>query len=536
MEILIEVNGAPAQGVPLGVFTFSDRLEELPEGVAEGSCASIIYRRMVEYGEIEGKAGEAPYCITCEDRGANRIFFIGLGSRAEPRMEDYRRAGASFIRRLRRFNVPRIDLRLPHFEDYPETKQKRSFQAFTEGFILRNYDFTRYTSEVKERPVQTVRFIEPDDSRLEMLLEGLHLGKLFGNATNFCRDLGNEPANVMTPQRLAELALEIGRESERVTVEVLDEKDIERLGMGLFAAIAQSASTPPRLIVMYYDSGHECAQTIGLVGKGVTFDSGGISIKRAEGMFHMKRDLGGGAAVIAAIRAISQMDLKVNVAAVVGATENMVGSRAYKPGDIIRSMSGKTVEVLNTDAEGRLLLADLLTFLQERWDPEVIIDIATLTGNIQRALGSDISGLMTNSDELYEELQLAAERSNDKIWRMPLEESYRDAVESHFADLKNISSNAPDAIFAAFFLERFIDEGRRWAHLDIAGTDTHLGKASTYHVRGATGVGTRLLLEFILERGESPDALSHCEDEEQDEDEQEDPADSNAGSASESEE
>ncbi len=227
-------------------------------------------------------------------------------------------------------------------------------------------------------------------------------------------------------------------------------------------------------------------------------------------MFHMKRDLSGGAAVLAAMAVLGKLNLNINVAALIGAAENLVGTRAYKPGDIIRSMSGKTVEVLDTDAEGRLVLADLFTFIQKQWKLDCLIDIATLTGNISNALGSRFSGILCNDDDLFFKLNRAAVDSNDRIWRLPLEDSYRKHVKSHFADLKNVSSSAPDAILAALFLEEFIDPDLAWAHLDIASTDTHFGKASTYNVRGSTGVGTRLLLEFILATAESPDAL--CSD------------------------
>ena len=312
---------------------------------------------------------------------------------------------------------------------------------------------------------------------------------------------------------MAERAVEIAEESPRITTEILDQDQIEKIGMGLLLNVAKASCHPPRVIIMVYDSGCKKAPTIGLVGKGVTFDAGGLSIKRAEGMFDMKRDLSGGAAVMSALHAVAHMKLDINIVALVGAVENAVGSNAMRPGDIIRSLSGKTVEVMNTDAEGRLILADLLTYLQDRWSPDSIIDIATLSGAIAKAFGKNMRGILVNNEELFQKLSIAADSSCEKIWRLPLEERYRKNTKSHFADLKNLSSDAPDSIFSGLFLQEFVNEGAHWAHIDIAGTETHFGEPSTYYVRGATGVGTRLLLEYILAESRSPDALQLCSEE-----------------------
>ena len=513
MKINIEHGGSPSTDVPLGVFTFEDQLGEIPTGLEEDSCIKMIYKRMVAGGEITGKSGEAPYSVTCTPEGPSRIYFIGLGDSRKTTMEDFRRAGALVNRRLRRFHMPEIDLLLPQFRSMTPLALKGNVQAFTEGFVLRNYDFSKYIEEVDEGVVEKIRFIEEDSNRLELLSEGVRLGKLFGNATNYCRDLANEPANVMTPAALAEKARKIADVSPRMTVEIMDENRISELGMGLIENVARASGNPPRVIALNYDSGQEGVPTVGLVGKGITFDSGGISIKRSEGMFEMKRDLSGGAAVLSVLNAVGRMELKINIIGLVVAAENMIGADALRPGDIIKSLSGKTVEVLNTDAEGRLVLADLLTYIQNRWKPDYILDIATLTGNISKALGRYISGILVNNDELFNKLNTAAKRSNEKIWRMPLEEHYRPHIKSRFADLKNISSKAPDSMVAGLFLQNFIEKGTPWAHLDIAGTETHHGEPSKYYVRGATGVGTRLILEFILEESRSPDALQWCYEE-----------------------
>jgi len=507
MEFKIKVTDKPEGTTPLAVFTFTDRLLELPEFLKTCKGRKRFFEKMVEYGEIKGEVGEAPYYLPCECEGPSRVFFIGLGDSEKSSMETFRKAGASLCRRLRRFKVPNLDIMLPEFPDMDANALKRNIQAFIVGFLLRGYSFTKYIMDADEGTIDQVRFLEPDDTRLHIIESGVKLGHLFGDATNLCRDISNEPANVMTPVIMAERAEEIASRSERISVEIYDESQIIDMGMGLFKAVGQSSSVPPRLIVMHYDSGIADAPTIGLVGKGVTFDSGGISIKGAADMFHMKRDMSGGAAVMAVFHAVAMMDLNVNIAGVVGATENMVGSKAYKPGDILRSLDGKTVEVINTDAEGRLLLGDLMTYIQRRWDLECMVDIATLTGSISQSLGRNYSGIMTNSDDLYQRLNHAAEDSNDKIWRLPLEEEYRKHIKTPFADIKNLGSGAPGSVLAALFLEEFVESGVSWAHLDIAGTGTHYGKPTTYYVRGATGVGTRLLLEFILETSKSPNAI-----------------------------
>ncbi len=312
------------------------------------------------------------------------------------------------------------------------------------------------------------------------------------------RELANRPGNHCTPSVLATEAKRLGRE-QGLKVEVLDRKAIEKLGMGSFLAVAQGSDEPPRLIVMHYQgAGKKQAPTV-LVGKGVTFDSGGISLKPGEGMDEMKFDMGGAASVFGTMRAVAQLKAKVNLIGVVVATENMPSGKAVKPGDVVTSMSGQTIEILNTDAEGRLILCDALTYA-ERFKPAAIIDIATLTGACVIALGGVRSGLFSADDELAKALQDAGDAALDPCWRMPVDEEYDDALKSNFADVANIGGRPAGSITAAMFLKRFT-KGQRWAHLDIAGTAWKSGAA-----KGATGRPVGLLTHFVLSQASSTPA------------------------------
>ena len=318
--------------------------------------------------------------------------------------------------------------------------------------------------------------------RAQAIAEGITLAK----------ELGNLPANICTPTYLAEQAQELGKR-HGIRVEVLEKKDIEKLGMGCFLAVAQGSRQPPKLIVFEYQGGKRDAPPIALVGKGITFDTGGISIKPAAEMDEMKFDMCGAASVFGVMKAIALMRLPLNVVGVVPATENMPGGNAIKPGDVVTSMSGQTVEILNTDAEGRLILCDALTYV-EKFKPAAVVDIATLTGAMVIALGHVATGLFSNSDPLAREILQAGETAWDRAWHLPLWDDYQDALKSNFADFPNIGSRAGGAITAACFLSRFT-KAYPWAHLDIAGTAWKSGGD-----KGATGRPVALLAHFLARR------------------------------------
>ena len=307
------------------------------------------------------------------------------------------------------------------------------------------------------------------------------------------RDLGNRPGNVCTPSHLAERAAALAEEFEALSVEVLEEERMRELGMGALLAVARGSREPPKLIVVEYAGGRPDEAPVVLVGKGVTFDSGGISIKPAAAMDEMKFDMCGAASVLGAIRAAAQLRLPLNVVSVVPAVENLPGGQACKPGDVVTTFSGQTVEILNTDAEGRLILCDAISYA-ERFDPDTVIDVATLTGACIIALGHVASGLFTNCRALGDALRAAGARSGDRCWELPVWPEYEEALKSNFADVANVGGRPAGSVTAAVFLSRFARE-RRWAHLDIAGVAWESGKN-----KGATGRPAPLLVEFLIDR------------------------------------
>ena len=322
---------------------------------------------------------------------------------------------------------------------------------------------------------------------------GLDHGRAIAAGTALTRDLANLPANVCTPGYLAQQARELARAYPSVRAQVLEERDLKRLKMGSFLSVTNGTEEPAKLIVLRHDGGRSGQAPVVLVGKGVTFDSGGISLKQPPGMDEMKFDMTGAASVFGAIKAAAEMGLALNLVGIVPACENMPSGRATKPGDIVKSMSGQTIEIINTDAEGRLILCDALTYAR-RYKPAVVVDIATLTGACVIALGAHLSAVMSNDDELAGELTAAGERAEDRCWHMPLGEEYHEQLKSNFADFANACGREGGAITAACFLAKFT-EGLRWAHLDIAGTAYLTGSS-----KGSTGRPVPLLMDFLIGR------------------------------------
>ncbi len=326
------------------------------------------------------------------------------------------------------------------------------------------------------------------------LAAGIERGLAIAAGVTLAREMANRPGNLATPKGLADAAQQLGK-SHGLKVEVLDRKDAEKLGMGSFLAVAQGSAEPPRFIVARWMGGAKGAAPVVLVGKGITFDTGGISIKPSAEMDEMKFDMGGAASVLGTLCAVAQMKAKVNLIGVIPACENMPDGKAIKPGDVVTSMSGQTIEILNTDAEGRLILCDALTYV-ERFKPAVVVDIATLTGACVIALGHHRTGLFSSDDALAAELLAAGEQAQDPAWRMPLDDEYDEGLKSNFADMANVGSRAGGAITAAMFLKRFTGQ-LRWAHLDIAGTAWKSGAA-----KGGTGRPVPLLTHFVLSRAD----------------------------------
>ncbi len=333
-----------------------------------------------------------------------------------------------------------------------------------------------------------------DKGELTALSQGIDKGKVLAEAANLARDMANESANYMTPARMAEVATGLAR-TYGLEVDVLEREQIQELGMGGLLGVAQGSQQPPRFIVLRYRGGDSAEEDVALLGKGVTFDSGGISIKPSEGMGEMKGDMAGGAAVVAAMSAIARLKPGVNVVAIIPATENMPSGDALKPGDIITAMNGKTIEIISTDAEGRIILADALSYA-EKLGARFIVDVATLTGSCRAALGDVYTGVFGNNQELVDKVIAAGAEAGERMWQMPMPEQYKEQNKSDVADIKNVGGKWGGAITAAQFLAEFVDN-TPWVHLDIAGTSLS-EKERGYLVKGATGVPVRTLVNLIL--------------------------------------
>ncbi|NJD89835.1 MAG: leucyl aminopeptidase [Betaproteobacteria bacterium] len=445
-------------------------------------------------GDHEGKAGTSLllHCLT--GLPSDRVLLVGLGKERELGESGFRKAVDTAIRALRSTGATEATFFLTEVALRKRDVAFRIEQAVL-GIMEGLYRFDRMKSKPPEskRALRKVVLSVPRRSDIAPGEAAVRRAQAIAEGVHLARDLGNLPANVCTPAYLAEQAHEIAEE-HGLHCEVLEQKDLEKLGMGAFLAVARGSRQPPKLIVLEHRGAKKKdAPPVVLVGKGVTFDTGGISLKPAPEMDEMKFDMCGAASVLGTMKAAALMKLPLNVVGIVPATENMPGGNAVKPGDIVTTMSGKTVEILNTDAEGRLILCDALTYA-ERYKPAAVVDIATLTGAMVIALGHVATGLFANADSLARELVHAGEASWDRAWHLPLWDDYQEALKSNFADIPNIGSRAGGAVTAACFLERFT-KAYPWAHLDIAGTAWKSG-----HDKGATGRPVALLANFLAKR------------------------------------
>jgi leucyl aminopeptidase len=424
---------------------------------------------------------------------ARRVLLIGAGKRAALGSDGVRRAATAAALWARQRRIPRVGFVMREgFGDAVELAQ-----AIAEGLTLAEFDGGRYKTgeyEVLPAPAWTVVVGAGGETALRVR-DAVARGQLLGDCSNLSRGLANEPGNTLTPREFARRASAIAGEAG-VAVDVLDEERIVQLGMGLLLGVARGSTEPPRLMVFRYDPPSAPATPVlGLVGKGITFDSGGISIKPAEGMDRMKDDMAGGAAVACAMRAIALLAAPIRVIGVVPTTENMPGGRAVKPGDVLTGASGKTVEVINTDAEGRLILGDGLWYARQLGATH-LVDVATLTGAIVVALGKGTSGLFGSPAEWVEQVRRVANRAGDRVWPLPMVEEYRDQLKSEIADMTNTGGRPAGAITAALFLQEFTG-GLPWVHLDIAGT-AWAEEAKPYLPKGPSGVAVRTLAELAF--------------------------------------
>jgi len=483
----------------LGIF--EDGLDGIGKEIDKEVGGTIS--KILDPGEFKGKLNTTAIIHTFGQIPTERLLLVGLGKKAEYTLDKLRQASgaAAACARDKGFAIVTSSL---HQHKVDEAVPLEIGQVIAEGTTLALYRFGKYKTEKEDekeklKDLKSLILPEKNARRRQELVKGANTGAKIAAAVSQARDLVNEPAGTLTPTALANRAKALSRE-HGFKCTVLMPGRIKKLKMGALLGVAQGSHQPPRLIVLEYNGDNTSSQPLAFVGKAITFDSGGISLKPAQGMGEMKTDMSGGATVLGAVCAAATLKLPINIVGIIPATENLPGGGAYKPGDVLRSMSGITIEVDNTDAEGRLILSDALTYV-DRYKPAAIIDLATLTGAVVIALGHVNTGLMGNDDDLAKKMEDAARITSEKVWRLPLDEEYAEQIKSDIADVKNVGGRPAGTITAGMFLKKFVKE-TPWAHLDIAGT-AWSEKARPCCPKGATGVGVRLLTQLARDWGEN---------------------------------
>jgi len=467
-----------------------------PDAARVDRALGGLLGRVLAEERFEGRVGETVHVHAAGGLGVKRVLVVGMGPRAEAKAETIRRAASAAARRARDLGaktvvMPLLGTRLP---------ARLRAQACGEGALLGLYAFDRYKAKKNgDRAVETLTVMAPGSREQAPVREGLRVEGVEAEATNFARDLINEPANAITATALARQAEAIAK-AGGLGVRILDREACARLGMGAFLGVNRGSQEPPRFIHLTYKPKGRAARRVALIGKGITFDSGGLDLKTAEGMAWMKGDMSGAAAVLGVMKVLPRLAPPVEVHGLIAATDNMPSGSATKPGDILRTMNGKTIEVNNTDAEGRLTLADAMAYALKEVKPDEMVDIATLTGACSIALGSLCAGAMSNDEGLQTRLLTAAEAAGERVWPLPLIDEYREGLKSDVADLRNTGPRPGGAITAGLFLEEFAGK-TPWIHLDIAGA-AFSDKDLPYAGKGGVGFGARTLLAYVTGAGE----------------------------------
>lgn len=451
-----------------------------------------VIRVVIEEDEFKADYGKLQGLRLNRKNFPNKLLLMGYGKREDLDSEKIRKLIVRTIKEAERLKAKSIEIRLIK-DDFRYLSLEDVARIITETLILSQTRIDKYISKTEKPSIKEVNLICNDED-LETVTKGRDEGRILGNATAYARELVNEPANILVPVELANRARISGEESG-FEVEIYGEEKIQELGMEAYWAVSKASNNPPRFIVMrYFGNESDKSNVIGLVGKGLTYDSGGLSIKSKEGMLNMKCDMGGSAAVIGAMRAIAEAKLPVNIITVVAACENMISGKGYRPGDIIQSMAQKSIFIGSTDAEGRLTLVDAIHYIIEKEGVNKVVDIATLTGAAIAALGVVATPIITNNDEFYRKLEKASEISGEKIWRMPIFDEYKEQIKSKVADLTN-SAGQPGTITAALFIGEFVQD-KPWIHMDIAGT-AWSSKSTDLTPEGGTGGGVRTLYHLV---------------------------------------
>ncbi|WAG80104.1 leucyl aminopeptidase [Metapseudomonas furukawaii] len=460
------------------------------DAAADGAITTLLKR-----GDLAGKVGQTLLLHSLPNLKADRVLLVGSGKERELSDRQFRKLIAAVNGVLKGLGGSDAALALGELQVKGRDAYGKA-RLMVETLADGTYLFDRFKSQKADAPVLKKITLLGEKADVAELERGSAHAQAIAKGMAFTRDLGNLPPNLCHPSYLAEEAKALAKEHKHLKVDVLDEKKLKELGAGAFLAVAQGSEQPPRMIVLHYQGGKKDDKPFVLVGKGITFDTGGISIKPAAGMDEMKYDMCGAASVLGTFRALLELQLPINVIGLLACAENMPSGRATRPGDIVTTMSGQTVEILNTDAEGRLVLCDTLTYA-ERFKPQAVIDIATLTGACIVALGSNTSGLMGNDDALVKQILKAGEYADDRAWQLPLFDEYQEQLDSPFADIANIGGPKAGTITAGCFLSRFAKKFH-WAHLDIAGTAWVSGGKE----KGATGRPVPLLTQYLLDRSQ----------------------------------
>lgn len=462
--------------------------------ISDGYLSNLLRR-----GDLEGKPGQMLLLHHIPNILSERVLLVGCGKERELDEKQYKQIIAKSISKLNDTGSMEAVCFLSelHVKGRDTYWKVRQAVETTQASL---YTFNQLKSKKDEtrRPLRKLTFNVPTRRDLPIGERAISHGLAVAAGMKACKDVANMPPNICNPNYLAEQATELAAKYDNVSVSIIGEKEMDELGMHSYLAVGRGSENESKMSLIHYKGAADDEAPIVLVGKGLTFDSGGISLKPGEGMDEMKYDMGGAAGVFGTMRALAELALPINVIGVLAGCENMPDGKAYRPGDVLTTMSGQTVEVLNTDAEGRLVLCDVLTYV-ERYEPEAVIDVATLTGACVIALGKVASGLLSNHNPLAHELVNASEQSGDKAWRLPMFDEYQEQLDSPFADMANIGGRPAGTITAACFLSRFAKK-YHWAHLDVAGTAWRSGKN-----KGSTGRPVPMLTQFLLNRAGSVD-------------------------------
>lgn len=450
--------------------------------------------KLIQQGDIRGKSGELTLIHTLGKLASPRVVVAGLGKQKDFDLDSVRNIAANVARFVRKPGIKTVAT-IAHGAGIAGLEPAECAQAVAEGTLLGSYRFLKHKAADEDRAdITAFTLIEHDGAKVAVMEAAAKRGIIVAEATNLSRDLANEPSNHLTPTDLAARAADLAKETG-VEFEALERDDMERKGMGSLLSVAKGSAQPPKLVRMSYHGRGGDGYDLALVGKGITFDTGGISIKPAANMEAMKADMTGAASVIAALGAIARLGPKLNVVAIAPCTENMPGGNATKPGDVVTAMNGRTIEVINTDAEGRLVLADALCWAKELGATH-IVDVATLTGAVTTALGDVCYGVMTNNDKFCSQVEAAAAKAGEKTWRLPMFKEYDDLIKSDVADQMNTTKRGAGTIAGAKFLEPFVGD-TPWVHMDIAGVD-NMPSDKGWVAKGASGYSVRAMINLAL--------------------------------------